>query len=182
MIKITITPPNLPELWKGKLAGLADRLNKAIDTAMNMAASMMLQKGKTDIQSAGRFGQRWTDGLHVNVEGSAPNMRIYMTHDIPYASIFETGGVIAGSPLLWIPLSGSDAVGTRASAFGGGLFSARYPRKDGGAPLLFSMADKQPRYFGVEEVTIPKKFQLTEDVVSVMSNFRAVFDDAWRNS
>lgn len=182
MIKISISPPNLPELWKGKLAGLGQRLNRAIDASVNMAASMILEKAKTDIAGAGNFGQRWTDGLHVNVEGAAPNMRIYMTHDIPYASIFETGGVITGSPMLWIPLSGTDAEGTRASAFGDGLFSARYPRADGGAPLLFSMADKQPRYFGVSEVTIPKKFQLTEDVVSVMANFRAVFDDAWKAS
>ncbi len=180
--RIKITPPNIGTMFKTQMAGLADRLNRAITSAMNMAASMILEAGKSDISSAGSFGQRWTDGLHVNVEGAAPNMRMYMTHDIPYAGIFETGGTIQGNPYLWIPISGTDAMGIRAAAFGAGLFSAKYPRKDGGPPLLFSIADRMPRYFGAESVTIPKKFQLTEDVTSVMSNFRAVFDDAWKTS
>jgi hypothetical protein len=171
---------NVGAKFKSQMAGLGDRLNRAIEAAMNMAASMMLEAGRTDIGSAGNFGQRWTDGLHVTIEGSAPNMKMYFTHDIPWASIFETGGTVTGSPLLWIPLSGTDAQGIRASAFGGGLFSAKYPRRDGGPPLLFSMADKKPRYFGVSEVTIPPKFHLTEDVTSVMSNFKAVFDAAWK--
>lgn len=177
--KIRITPPNIGEIFKTQMAGLADRLNRAIDAAMNMAASMMLEKGRSDIASAGKFGASWTSGLRVNVDGAAPNMKLYMTHDIPYAGIFETGGTIHGNPLLWIPLSGTDAAGVRASAFGDGLFSMKYPRADG-RPLLFSMGDKRPRYFGIESVTIPKKFRLTEDVASVMSNFRAIFDDAWK--
>lgn len=172
--RITITVPEIgPHFTK-----LAVRMNRAITAAMNMAASLILSKGQADIASAGNFGSRWTQGLKMNVEGSAPNMRMYMTHEIPYAGIFETGGVINGAPLLWIPISGTDAMHTRASAFGG-LFSAKYPRKNG-PPLLFSMADKQPRYFGVSQVTIPKKFQLTEDITSVMSNFKSIFDQAWQ--
>lgn len=176
-IKIT---PGVGQKFKNQLAGVRDRLIRAIDAAMNMAASMMLEVGRADIAGAGNFGQRWTDGLKVVLEGSAPNMRMWFTHEIPWAGIFETGGTIKGSPLLWIPLSGTDAQGVRASAFGDGLFSAKYPRKDGGAPLLFSVSDKKPRYFGVSEVTIPKKFHLTDDVTSVMSNFQAVFDSAWQ--
>jgi hypothetical protein len=177
--KITITNPG-PQ-FKTQMAGLAQRLTKAIDTTMNMLQSMISDAAKADITGAGNFGQRWTDGLHVNLEGAAPNMRLYMTHDIPYASIFETGGTIQGNPYLWLPLSGTDAEGIRASAFGGGLFSAKYPRRSG-RPLLFSITDKQPRYVGVPSVTIPKKFNLTEDVNTVMSNFRQVFSDAWAGS
>lgn len=181
-IKITITPPNLAEQWRGSMSELADRLGRALDAAMNMAAAMILDRGRADIASAGQFGQKWTDGLHMNIEGSMGNMRMHLTHDIPWAGIFETGGTISGNPLLWIPLSGTDAAGVRASAFPGGLFSQRANSKRGGGgrPLLFSISDKKPRYFGVESVTIPKKFQLTEDIVSVMSNFRSVFDDAWK--
>lgn len=177
-----ITPPDLAEKWRGSLAGLAQRLTRAVTAAMNMAASLMLEAGRQDISNAGKFGQRWTDGLHVKTEGAGGNMRMYFTHDIPYAGIFETGGTIHGNPLLWIPISGTDAEGIRASAFGDGLVSSKYPRRDGGRPLLFSLSDRQPRYFGVESVTIPPKFQLTEDVKSVMSNFRAVFDEAWRQA
>jgi hypothetical protein len=176
--KITITNPG-PQ-FKTRMAGLADRLGKAIDTAMNMMQSMISDAAKADIAGAGNFGQRWTDGLHVNLEGSTPNMRLYMTHDIPYASIFETGGTIEGSPLLWIPLSGTDAAGIRASAFGD-LFSAKYPRRSG-RPLLFSVTDRKPRYFGIESVTIAKRFHLADDVNNAMSNFRSVFADAWAAS
>lgn len=179
-LRIIINAPEIGELLGTQFLAMAERINRTLTAAMNIAAGMILDKGKADIASAGNFGGRWTDGLKMNVEGSAPNMRMYMTHEIPWAGIFETGGVIQGSPLLWIPLSGTDAQGIRASAFGG-LFSARYPRKSG-PPLLFSIADKKPRYFGVSSVTIPKKFQLTDDIVSVMSNFKAVFDDAWERN
>lgn len=179
-LRIKITPPNLGSVWRGKLAGLAERLNRAITASVNMAASMILERARSDIAGAGNFGESWTRGLQMEIEGAAPaNMRMYMTHDIPWAGIFETGGTIQGKPLLWIPLSGTDAAGVRAAAFPGGLFSAKYPRLSG-RPLLFSMQDKQPRYFGIESVTIPKKFQLTQDITSVMSNFRAIFDDAWK--
>lgn len=176
--RITIGPPNVGEQFAAKFLALGERMNRAITAAANMTASLILDKARADIAGAGNFGSRWVSGLKMNVEGAAPNMRLYMTHEIPWAGIFETGGVISGSPLLWIPISGTDAAGTRASAFGG-LFSAKYPRKSG-RPLLFSISDKKPRYFGVEQVTIPKKFQLTEDITSVMANFRSIFDEAWQ--
>jgi hypothetical protein len=164
------------------LAGIQDRLNRAITTSMRMAQAMLQKTAEDDIASAGNFGSRWTDGLHVNLQGSAPNMKLSMTHDIPYASIFETGGVIHGSPLLWIPLSGTSAEGIRAAAFGEGLVSQRKTSQRGGRPLLFSVTDRQPKYFGVESVTIPQTFHLNDDVNSVMSNFRSIFDSAWSQS
>lgn len=164
------------------VAGLKDRFDTAYMAAANMARSMLEQVGRADIASAsGNFGESWTQGLHVTLNGSMPNMLLSMTHDIPFAGIFETGGTIQGKPLLWIPLSGTDAAGVRASAFGGGLFSARYPRTSG-PPLLFSIADKRPRYVGVSTASIPKLFHLHEDAESVMSNFRSFFDQAWQES
>lgn len=177
-MKIIIDNPG--DKFRPNMAGLAERFNRAISAAANMAASLLEDAARADIASSGNFGSRWTEGLHVNVEGSLGNARLWMTHDIPYAGIFETGGVIQGSPMLWLPLSGTDAAGQRAAAFGDGLFSARYPRV--GRPLLFSLADKKPRYFGIESVTIPKKFHLNDTVVSVMAGFRALFQDAWSQS
>jgi hypothetical protein len=178
--RIVIKPTNLPEAWKGKLAGLQQRLYTAIETAMNMTASMLDATAKADIQSAGHFGSRWTEGLHVSVEGAAPNMRISMTHDIPFASVFETGATISGSPLLWIPLSGTDAQGIRARDYSG-LFSARQGRY-GGPPLLFAKSDKKPRYFGIGQVTIPKKWHLHDDARGAADNFRDAFYQAWKQS
>jgi hypothetical protein len=100
-----------------------------------------------------------------------------MTHTNPGAKIFEKGGVIKGKPLLWIPLSGTDAVGVRAGAYGG-LYSVNNPGQK--RPLLFSIKDKQPKYFGIEQVTMPKKFHLAEIQKSVMGNFRQLFDQAFR--
>lgn len=181
MAGFQIVVSNVGPAFRSNMAGLADRLFRALDASFNMLASLIKQEADTDIQSAGNFGSRWTDGLHVNVEGSAPNMRLYMTHDIDYASIFETGGTIGGSPMLWIPLSGTDAAGVRAEAYGGGLFSARNARK-GGRPLLFSVTDKKPRYFGIDSITMPQKFHLAEDVTNVMSNYRSIFAQAWAES
>ncbi len=160
--------------FQQNLAGLADRFEKAFSAALNMAASMIRDQAKADIQSAGKFGSQYTDGLNVTVE----NMRISMTLDAPGAAIFETGGTIQGNPLLWLPISGTDAEGIRARDYGGKLFSVN--RRAGGVPLLFSITDKQPKYFGIESVTIPQKFHLKDTMNSVMGNFRAIFDTAFR--
>jgi hypothetical protein len=173
--RIKITNPG-PQ-FKDQMNAIAERLIKTIDRAMHMIQSMIKTAADADISSAGSFGPSWTDGLHVNLEGAAPNMRLYMTHDNPHASIFETGGTISGNPLLWIPLKGTDAVGLRAAAFPGGVRGGRGQR--GGRPLLFSVTDHKPKYVGVGSVTIPKKFHLEDDVNNVMSNFRSVFSDAW---
>lgn len=167
--------------FKQNLAGLHDRYAKAFTAAMNMAASLIKQQGDADIERAGNFGGRWTQGLHVNVEGQGGalgRMRIVLTHDQPGAKLFEEGGVVQGDPMLWIPLSFSDAKGIRASEYPGGLFSVT--RSSGGRPLLFSVADKLPKYFGIESVTIPRKFHLRDVQKSVMRNFRQIFDNEFK--
>jgi hypothetical protein len=175
--KITITNPG-PKFAE-QMAGLGERLTRAIDATMRMMQSMIKEKADADIESAGNFGARWTDGLHVNLEGAAPNMRLYMTHDIEYASIFETGGTIEGNTKLWLPIPGTDAMYHRANAFPGGVRGGRGNRA---RPLLFSVTDRQPKYFGVDSVTIPKKFHLAEDVNDAMANFRQAFSDSWQAS
>lgn len=162
--------------FKQNLAGLHDRFAKAFTAALNMAASMIKERGDADIAAAGNFGSRWTQGLNVTVE----NMRISMTLDEPGADIFEHGGTIHGNPMLWIPISGTDAVGTQARDYAGGLFSVN--RKKGGPPLLFSIADKMPKYFGTESVTVPQKFHLRDVQRSVMANFRSIFEQAFRET
>lgn len=179
-LRITMDKAAAPK-FKQNLAGLADRFEKALTAAANMAASMIEAKGKADIAGAGNFSGTWVNGLHVSVEKSGLNqMRISMTHDDPRVAIFEKGGVVKGRPLLWIPISGTDAEGVRASAYGGKLYSVNNPGQR--RPLLFSVADKKPKYFGIESVTIPKLFHLAEAQKSVMANFRQLFDQAFRGS
>lgn len=175
-IRIIVSNPG-PEFVKN-MAGLGDRMDAAINTASNMAASMIQDSCRADIKSAGGFGSRWTDGLNVKVDPyGASGRQLTITHDIPYADIFETGGTITGRPLLWIGLSGTDAEGVPPSEYSGGLFSIRRPSGD---PLLFSISDKLPKYFGISSVTIPQKFHFAEDVATVMGNFQSIFDIAWK--
>ncbi len=178
-VSIQIDGKAAGEKFDKNLSALRSKFEKALTATMNMAASMIDEEAVADINSAGNFGSdRWLGGLHVNVEGAIGNMRISMHHDVPYFGIFETGGVIKGNPLLWIGLSGTNAEGIQAKDFPGGLFSVQ--PKGGKHPLLLSIADKQPKYFGIESVTIPKKFHLGEIQKSVMANFRQMFDQNFK--
>ena len=134
----------------------------AIRAAAQDVADEILRFGRADIKSAGKFGSRWTEGLRagIDVTEGGGNIRINVTNTVPYWGVFEHGAVIHGKPLLWIPLSFAGIPpGTNARDFGP-LF--RVDRKNGGAPLLLSVADRQPKYFGKESVTIPKKFHISE--------------------
>lgn len=177
--KITSDKVAAPK-FKQNLAGLQERFSKALTAAANIARSMIEEGARADIASAGNFGDEWLSGLKVSLEGAGQrNMRISMTHSDPRAKIFENGGTIKGKPLLWIPLSGTDAVGVKAGDYGG-LYSVNNPGQS--RPLLFSIKDKQPKYFGIEQVTIPKKWHLAEVQKSVMANFRQIFDQQFRGA
>ncbi len=149
-----------------------DRFDQAFATSLNMVASMMRDEVKADIAGAGNFGSQYTDGLSVTVDGTKITTKL----DTPGAGLFETGGTIHGKPLLWLPISGTDAVGVQASDYGSKLFSVN--RKAGGVPLLFAIKDHAPKYFGVPSVTIPKKFHIAEIEQRVMAGFKEIFEHA----
>lgn len=155
----------------------AERVSRAAVATAKEAARLIEKRGRADIRTAGKFGKRWTDGLHAvpEVEHSEDaGLRIKVTHDVPYASIFVYGGIIKGKPLLWIPLSfATDALGKRARDYPGGLF--RVDRKGGKAPLLLSVKDGEPKYFGKASVRIPKKFRLIEIIREVSHSFRDIY-------
>lgn len=161
-----------PEEFKNGMDAVRDRFDQAFAVSKNMIASMMKTEVTADIQSAGNFGKDFIDGLSVTVDGDA----IITKLDAPGASIFESGGTIHGHPMLWLPISGTDAVGVQASDYGDQLFSVN--RKAGGVPLLFSIKDRAPKYFGVPSVTIPKKFHIAEIQTRVMDNFKDIFEAA----
>jgi hypothetical protein len=162
------------EQFQSNFDEAAEKFGVALDTAKNMVASMIKSRGEADIMAAGNFGEDYTGALTVEVDGNT----ITTTLDAPGASIFESGGTIQGNPLLWIGISGTDAEGTRAGAYGDGLFSVN--RKAGGVPLLFSVRDHAPKFFGVPSVFIPKKFHLEEIQLDVMEHFRDVFNAEFR--
>lgn len=129
------------------------------------AADEIEEKGAEDIASAGNFGSRWTQGLHARVTEGGGNIRVSVTHDVKYFGVFETGKVIQGNPLLWIPFKDTDAVGVLARDYSGALF---HVVSKSGLELLGSTeaakaGDERPmRYFGKDEVVIPRKFHISE--------------------
>lgn len=159
--------------FKASVDQIRDHFDQAIAVSKNMIASMMKTEVDADIKSAGAFGAEYD--TKVDISGDT----ITTTVDGPGASVFETGGTIHGKPLLWLPLSGTDAEGVQASSYGDKLFSVT--RKNGGVPLLFSIKDRAPKYFGVPSVNIPKKFHVAEIQDRVMSNFPDIFERALSN-
>jgi hypothetical protein len=160
------------EKFRTSFEALSLEYDNAFETSKNMIASMIRERSQADIMAAGNFGPDFVDALRVEVDGDT----IRTTLDAPGANIFEEGGTIHGDPLLWLPISGTDAVGTRAREYGHGLFSVN--RKAGGPPLLFSVEDRQPKYFGIPSVFIAKKFHLREIQTLVLENFKTIFEDA----
>ena len=139
---------------KGKT--LATQQREAIRAAAKDLAKEIKSQGEDDMTSAGRFGQRWKDAFQVSVTEGGGSVRIEATMSIFYWRVFQYGATINGKPLLWIPLSfASDAQGKRASDYPGQLFRVD---RVGKAPLLLTPGKPaQPKYFGKESVTIPKR-------------------------
>lgn len=146
-----------------------DRFAQAMAVSRNMIASMMQKQVADDVTGAGNFS---ADAVTTEITGE----EIVTTIDLPGASIFETGGTIYGHPLLWLPFSGTDAEGVQASSYGSQLFSVNRPT--GGVPLLFSINDRKPKYFGVPNVNVPKKFHVAEIHERVAASFADVFEAA----
>jgi len=162
-VTITVTGGSISQRVSKNIDATIEQVNTAVTSVMNMCRSMIEAQARGMISASGKFGGRWTSGLHVTLD----NMRISMSHDVPYADIFETGGTITGSPLLWLPIGGGPADGEK-------LVSAKGAKK----PLMLSINDKSPKLFGIASVTIPKKWDLDGVVQNVMQNFADYFGQA----
>ncbi len=139
---------------------------------------------RSDISSAGKFGARWSDGFKgKRTEGGG---FIKVTFSMPSAPpmkfwrVFEFGAIIRGKPLLWIPLSfAADAKGINARDYPGKLFRVN---RVGKAPLLLASGKPaQPKYFGKEFVTIPKKFHLTQIIRDGAKKLKLFYAERMRN-
>lgn len=150
---------------------------RSVTAAAHVAGEQIQTQGRADIAAAGKFGKRWTEGLRVEVQprtGALINAKITVTHDIEFFNIFEDGGTIQGHPFLWIPLSYT-GLSIPASVYAktfGGLF---YVQPTSGHPLLFSLKDRKPKYFGITAVNMPKKFHIKEICGEVMARFAETY-------
>lgn len=157
----------------------ADRVRAAARATAHDTADAIEVACRANIANAGRFGPRWTDGLQATVGEGGGHIRIRVTMAVPYWSVFQTGKVIFGKPLLWIPLSfATDAQGIRARDYPGQLF--RVDRRQG-APLLMAPGNPaQAKYFGKESVTIPKKFHIIEIIERISKNMPRFYRDNFK--
>jgi hypothetical protein len=129
-------------------------VHKRMAGAMRQAEKAILVQGRQDIQEAGNFGARWTEGLTSEIDDQETSITLTVKHEVPYWSVFQTGKLIRGKPLLWIPLPGVDP-NERGDFF-------QTSKK--GNLLLFKRdgRDITPLRVAKEEVYIPKKFHLVE--------------------
>lgn len=128
----------------------------ACGDAVKAAAQIAVQEGRANIASAG-FSGRWQSGLRSRFyrnRGTDPAALVYHRFG-GIAGVFEHGSTIRGKPLLWIPVT-SNKLFRRPRDFRGKMFSVNRGRR----PLLFSAASKKPLFFGIERVTIRKRFNL----------------------
>lgn len=171
-LRITLGNKGVGKKIKRTIVRQGPRVREAIRATAEDVAGIIEERGAADIQGAGNFGQRWLPKVTVGEGGG--HIRIRVTMGVPYWSVFQTGKVIYGKPLLWIPLDFAvDAKGVSARDFPGQLF--RVNRK-AGAPLLMQAGKPaQPKYFGKESVNIPKKFHLNEIIEKASKRMQALY-------
>jgi hypothetical protein len=170
----------LGPVFKKNVQTFTKRKSRAQLTAARTAASEIERLGRTNIRSGGDFGSaRWQQGFRALLSfQSAVNLVIRVTHSVRYWKVFEEGRVIRGRPLLWIPLSFSNAgrLLVRARDYPGQLFRVDRPGK---APLLLDKSG--PQYFGKTSVRIPKKWNLRGIVRLVARKMSIFYKEAMRN-
>jgi hypothetical protein len=174
-IGIRLVGPPVEAQLSANLAKQKQKIRRSVDAAAMKLGNSIVEKGRADIASAGQFGQRWTQGLtsETTNEGDARTV-ITIREAVPYWRVFQDGAIIQGKPLLWIPLSfATEAHGVSAKDYPGRLF--RVDRKSGGAPLLLSADDGEPKYSGHESVRIPKKFHLMEIITAESKTFGELY-------
>lgn len=95
---------------RGQFAQAMERDRQAIaaagTSAIKDAAAQAKREGRASIAEAG-FSRKWQNALRVDVfpkRGDSIDAAAFVHHNIAYAGIFERGGTIHGSPLLWVPL------------------------------------------------------------------------------
>lgn len=105
--RITLTPVDGAD-FKDAFADDLKAMQQACKNAITAAAEVVKREGRASIAAAG-FSKRWQNALRVNVYPSGAkasiNAAAWVFHKIPYADIFETGGVIRpkSAKYLWLP-------------------------------------------------------------------------------
>ena len=135
-MKVTVQGPNMVAALQQTTRRASDTVKTKMAGAMQKAQQAILNQGRQDIQSAGKFGSRWTDGLTADIEEEEKMISITVREAVPYWRVFQDGKTIRGQPLLYFKP---------------------------GVPILNRKGQQtNPEVISVPQVTIPKKFHLVE--------------------
>jgi hypothetical protein len=151
------------------------KVRRAVEMTANDAAAAILQRGRQDIASAGAYGARWIFGLNTRVEGKGSDrISVKVSHNMPMFPFLMKGGLIKGSPLLWIPLPFAPDAKNLGSPknYPGKLVMVR--RKGGGDPLLVSPGSG-PKFIGKASVRISQKFHLLQIMRQVATEMKQMY-------
>jgi hypothetical protein len=94
--------------WSAAMQAMQYPIASAMTGAMHQTVDRVKLQGRAAIGAAG-FGKRWQNALQTRTypaTGISMDPAGWIYHKIPYAGVFEDGAKIAGSPYLWLPLSG----------------------------------------------------------------------------
>ncbi len=96
---------------RGGLAAAIERIERPIAEAATKAMRAMSDDlkdaARRDIAGAG-FASKWQKALRVDAyprRGVSTGAAAMIYHRIKYADVFESGAVIRGRPLLWVPMT-----------------------------------------------------------------------------
>ena len=168
---------------------IRERMSGAAYLALQDVAADIKRSGRRAIANAG-FSLQWQNAWVVNVYPSVPSLRaaIEARHKIPYAGLFESGGVIRGRPIMWIPTKQAPRpTGRGESRLTPARFEKAYGplmgrRKGSGnqIPLLFGrdpISRKMvPMFFGIRIASHRSRFNLKYVVSSAALRFEAYYD------
>jgi hypothetical protein len=176
-LKLQLESENVVSAVKRKMDRLGQVVRDAMREAAKETADAILFRGAEDIEEAGNFGDRWQEALHADIKETQRTVYVnaYMKADQPpvtFWRVFEHGAHIVPrtATYLWLPFLKNNKTGVWPRAYPGELF---YTTSKKGTPLAGDKDTKQWMYFGLDEVTIPKKFHLTEIIKDEAKNARA---------
>src|ERR1700687_3845644 len=146
--------------WDAAMKGIYAPMARASSAAIRDAGDLVKREGRGAIASAG-FAQNWQTARSVNIpppKTPSVDAAAWIFHKIPYAGVFEHGATIPGSPLLWIPLSGTPAkIGSQRMTprnYIASIGPLQIVRPPGRAPLLVGFIQGGVR--GTGKITVAK--------------------------
>jgi hypothetical protein len=161
MIGFQFRSPRFDDAMQARRADMV----RAVALSYAELTRQIQDQGRRELKTAGRFGA-WAWRV---VGAGRGRIDVYGTTVVEG---MEHGLVIAGKPLLWIPLSSAaDAQKVPPRRYPGELVKITRPGK---APLLV-VSGGEPKYHGQPSVKMPKRLNLLMMIERIMATVGARF-------